>query len=139
MGFFKKMFEKKECSLCGGEIGLLGNRKLEDGNCCKVCAGKLSPWFEDRRSSTVEQIKEQLAYREQNQANLKGFRVSQIIGDYYKMYVEVENGIPTRFFVTTADDYMDANPDIISFKDLMSCDEEGRRQRQQDQLLSSPV
>ena len=26
------MFEKKICGICGGEIGLLGNRKLEDGN-----------------------------------------------------------------------------------------------------------
>ena len=43
MGFFGKLFEKKECSICGGEIGLLGNRKLEDGNCCKECAAKLSP------------------------------------------------------------------------------------------------
>ena len=32
MGLFGKLFEKKECSVCGGEIGLLGNRKLEDGN-----------------------------------------------------------------------------------------------------------
>lgn len=30
------MFSKKQCSICGGDIGLLGNRKLEDGNCCKV-------------------------------------------------------------------------------------------------------
>ncbi|MEF2896739.1 MAG: DUF4428 domain-containing protein, partial [Senegalimassilia anaerobia] len=49
------MFEKKTCSICGGEIGLLGNRKLEDGNLCKECAGKLSPFFSDRRASTVEQ------------------------------------------------------------------------------------
>ena len=34
MGFFGKLFEKKVCDLCGGEIGLLGNRKLEHGNCC---------------------------------------------------------------------------------------------------------
>lgn len=121
MGLFGKLFEKKECSICGGEIGLLGNRKLEDGNCCKNCAKKLSPWFEERRHSTVEQINEQLAYREENQNKLAGFRVSQIIGDYYKLYVEEANGVPTRFFVTTADDYMDANPDIIEFKDLMSC------------------
>ena len=60
MGFFGKIFEKKECSVCGGEIGLLGNRKLEDGNLCKECAKKLSPWFDDRRHSTVEQIEKQL-------------------------------------------------------------------------------
>ena len=62
MGFFKKLFEKKDCEICGGEIGLLGNRKLVDGDMCKMCAAKLSPWFEDRRESTVAQIKEQLAY-----------------------------------------------------------------------------
>ena len=60
MGFFKKLFEKKDCEICGGEIGLLGNRKLVDGDMCKSCAAKLSPWFEDRRESTVAQIKEQL-------------------------------------------------------------------------------
>ena len=57
MGLFDKIFEKKICSICGGEIGLLGNRKLEDGDCCKKCAAKLSPWFDERRHSTVEQIK----------------------------------------------------------------------------------
>ena len=121
MGFFGKLFEKKECSICGGEIGLLGNRKLEDGNCCKTCARKLSPWFDDRRHSTVEQIKQQLAYREENQKKLASFRVSQIIGDYYKIYVEEVGGVPSRFFVTSDDDYMEANPDIIEFKDLLSC------------------
>ena len=55
MGLFDKIFEKKICAICGGEIGLLGNRKLEDGNMCKNCAAKLSPWFSDRRSSTVEE------------------------------------------------------------------------------------
>ena len=66
MGLFGKMFEKKACSICGGEIGFLGNRKLEDGNLCKKCAAKLSPFFSDRRRSTVEQIREQLDYREAN-------------------------------------------------------------------------
>ena len=34
MGFF----DKKYCDICGEKIGLLGNRKLEDGNLCKECA-----------------------------------------------------------------------------------------------------
>lgn len=54
MGLFGNLFEKKICSVCGEEIGLLGNRKLEDGNLCKNCAKKLSPWFSDRRHSTVD-------------------------------------------------------------------------------------
>ena len=60
MALFGKLFEKKQCSICGSDIGLLGNRKLEDGNCCKACAAKLSPWFSERRQSTVEDIKAQL-------------------------------------------------------------------------------
>ena len=47
------LFDKKICDICGEKIGLLGNRKLDDGNLCKDCAKKLSPWFEDRRHSTV--------------------------------------------------------------------------------------
>ena len=80
MGLFGKLFEKKECSICGGEIGLLGNRKLEDGNMCKDCAAKLSPWFSDRRNSTVQEITEQLQYREQNQEELRSFRAARSKG-----------------------------------------------------------
>ena len=54
------LFDKKICDICGEKIGLLGNRKLDDGNLCKNCAKKLSPWFEERRHSTVEDIKRQL-------------------------------------------------------------------------------
>ena len=50
------LFDKKYCDICGAKIGLLGNRKLEDGNLCKNCAAKLSPWFSDRRQSTVAEI-----------------------------------------------------------------------------------
>ena len=60
------LFEKKYCDICGEKIGLLGNRKLEDGNICSKCAGKLSPFFTGRKKSTLNDIKEQLAYREQN-------------------------------------------------------------------------
>ena len=64
------LFDKKYCDICGEKIGLLGNRKLEDGNLCKDCAKKLSPWFSDRRSSTVAEIKEQLEYRERNKEDV---------------------------------------------------------------------
>ena len=79
MGLFGNLFEKKICSVCGGEIGLLGNRKLEDGNLCKNCAKKLSPWFSDRRHSTVDEIKEQLAYREVNLEQVKAFHTTHTL------------------------------------------------------------
>ena len=71
------LFNKKYCDICGEKIGLLGNRKLENGNLCKNCAKKLSPWFSDRRSSTVEEIKAQLAYREENQQKVAAFHTTR--------------------------------------------------------------
>ena len=62
------LFDKKYCDVCGEKIGLLGNKKLEDANLCKKCAAKLSPWFNERRHSTLEEIKQQLAYREDNKS-----------------------------------------------------------------------
>lgn len=72
------LFDKKNCDICGEKIGLLGNRKLDDGNLCKNCASKLSPWFEERRHSTVEDIKRQLEYREKKQKMLFAVSVSLV-------------------------------------------------------------
>jgi len=108
MALFGKLFEKKECAICGGEIGLLGNRKLEDGNCCKNCAAKLSPWFSDRRQSTVEEIKEQLAYRETNQEKVAAFRVTRTLGEGMKVLLDEDDG---RFMVTSARNWQEADPD----------------------------
>ena len=100
MAFFDKLFEKKVCSACGGEIGLLGNRKLADGNLCKKCTDKLSPWFQDRRESTVAEIQAQLAYREENLRQLQSFKTTRVLGDDYKMYIEEIDGVPSRFYVS---------------------------------------
>ena len=142
MGLFDA-FKKKECCICGNEVGLLGNRKLADGNMCSKCTKRLSPWFEDRRESTVEQIKEQLAYRDENARLLESFNVSRTIGENYKMYIEEQGDVPVRFFVTSASDYKAANPDIISFKDVISCvtdidvrDEEMKQKNEEGQMVS---
>ena len=120
MGLFD-VFKKKDCEICGKEVGLLGYKKLEDGEICKDCVKLLSPWFEDRRHATVAQIKEQLAYRAQNAKELENFTVTRKIGDEeYVMYIEEVDGVPTRFFVTEFSDYKEENPDIISFKDVVS-------------------
>ena len=59
---------------------MLGNRKLENGNLCKNCAKKLSPWFSDRRNSTVDEIKAQLAYREENKRKVAAFHTTRTLG-----------------------------------------------------------
>ncbi|MBQ9988797.1 MAG: DUF4428 domain-containing protein [Clostridia bacterium] len=119
MGLFGKLFEKKECSICGGEIKLLGNRKLEDGNLCKDCARKLSPWFDDRRHSTVEQIAAQLEYREANKEKVAAFCTTRTIGLDMKVLLDEDNG---RFMVTDASRLAEANPDVIDFSDVTGCE-----------------
>ena len=119
MGLFGKMFEKKECSICGGEIGLLGNRKLEDGNMCKACAAKLSPWFSERRQSTVEQISEQLRYREANQQAVAAFHTTRTLGNNMKVLLDEDAG---KFMVTRARNLSEANPDVLDFSQVTGCE-----------------
>lgn len=118
MGLFGNLFEKKECAICGSEIGLLGNRKLEDGNMCKNCAKKLSPWFSDRRQSTVAQINEQLAYREENKAKVAAFHTTRTLGEYTKVLLDEDAG---TFMITSARDLAEANPDVLSWSDVTGC------------------
>ena len=80
------IFEKKNCDICGEKIGMLGNRKLEDGNLCKDCAKKLSPFFSERRNSTVEEIRRQLESREENRRLLESFHPTQSLGTHTKVY-----------------------------------------------------
>ena len=143
MGLFD-VFKKQDCEICGKEVGMFGYKKLKDGEICKDCVKLLSPWFEDRRESTVAQIKEQLAYREQNAKEHENFTISRKIGDEeYFMYIEEVNGVPTRFFVTSRSNYKEENPDIIAFKDVISCvtdihvrDEEMKQKNADGQMVS---
>lgn len=118
MGFFD-IFKKKECDICGGEIGLLGNRKLEDGNMCKTCAKKLSPWFDDRRHSTLEQIKAQLAYRQENEKAVAAFNVTRTIGRDCLVSCD-ENA--RKFMVVMTKDIAEENPDVLDYSQVTGVD-----------------
>ena len=115
MGFF----DKKYCNICGEKIGVFGNRKLEDGNLCKDCASKLSPFFEERRGSTVEEIKEQLAYREENEARISEFVPTKVIGRTNLICIDEDN---KRWIFTRTRKWKDNNPDIIAFSQVTGCD-----------------
>jgi len=114
------LFDKKYCDICGDKIGLLGNRKLEDGNMCKDCARKLSPFFSDRRSSTVEEIKQQLAYREQNKQILAGFSPMFSFGEDDKIYIDP---MKQSFVVSSRNpgSWSDENPDVIPLSSVTGC------------------
>ncbi len=111
------LFDKKYCDICGKEIKFLGNRKLDDGNMCKDCASKLSPWFSGRRHTSVAAIKEQLKYREANEQALKSFVATQIVGNRYKVYFDNND---KKFLVSASSNYRAANPDLISYSDVLA-------------------
>ncbi len=113
------LFDKKYCDVCGEKIGLLGNRKLEDGNLCKNCAKKLSPWFDDRRHSTLEQIKEQLKYREANKLEVESFNPTRTFGESDFLYIDEEQ---KKFFVSNSKNYQSENPDVLELSLVTGCD-----------------
>ncbi len=118
MALFGKK-EKKVCGACGKELGLLGKRKLEDGYVCKDCASQLSPWFSERRKSTVADINAQLAYREANKAQVAAFNPTLTLGENTKVYIDEPAG---KFLVTSNSRWRDANPDVIELSQLTGCD-----------------
>lgn len=112
------LFDKKYCDICGEKIGLLGNRKLADGNLCKDCAKKLSPWFDERRQSTVEQIQAQLAYREENKAAVNAFRATRTFGEEDYLYLDED---ARKFLVTRTGKIQTENPDVLDYSQVTDC------------------
>lgn len=120
MGLFGKLFEKKYCDICGEEIKLLGNKKLSDANMCKNCASKLSPWFTGRRKSSLEDIKEQLAYREENKNAVEAFNVTKTLNTAttYKILIDER---AKKMIVTNMNSFKEYNPDVIDLEQLTGC------------------
>ena len=114
------LFDKKFCDICGEKIGMLGNRKLEDGNLCKDCAKKLSPFCDDRRRSTVEQIRAHLQYREENKNALRAFAPTLTLGEDKKVYIDQLKG---NFVVSRnkPGSWDEENPDVMPIASITSC------------------
>ena len=117
MGFFGSLFEKRQCSICGKEMGLTERKELSGGNLCDDCAEKLSDWFstDARKRSTPQQIQEQLAYREQNRQAVAQFRATRTIGNTTKVYLDEMN---RKFMVSSASNLQEDNPDVIDASDI---------------------
>ena len=116
------LFEKKFCDICGEKIGMLGNRKLEDGNMCKDCAKKLSPFCDDRRHSTIEHMKAHLQYREENKAALRAFSPSLTFGESKKVYIDTAKGnfVVSSYTLGNAN-WVEENPDVMPISSITSC------------------
>ena len=108
----------------------MGNRKLDNGNLCKKCAGKLSPWFEERRHSTVDDIKEQLAYREENKNAVRNFKITrEFSGDRYHVFIDDNKGMFAVAFNMSEQN----NPDIVPLSAITLCRLEIDEQREEEE------
>ncbi|MDL2235952.1 DUF4428 domain-containing protein [Christensenellaceae bacterium OttesenSCG-928-L17] len=128
------LFDKKYCDVCGEKIGLLGNRKLEDGNLCKHCAGLLSPFTTDRRRTSLAEIKEHLAYRENNKQEVAAFRVTRTLGGRTKVLLNEDSG---KFIVTSSNRWQGENPDVILFSQVTGCQTEIKESREEIKRIDS--
>lgn len=126
------LFDKKFCDICGEKIGILGNRKLEDGNICKNCAGLLSPFTTDRRRTTLSEIKDHLAYRETNKGEVAAFNVTRTFGGRTKVLLDEDAG---KFIVTSSNRWQTENPDVILFSQVTGCQTEIKESRQEIKRL----
>ena len=106
------------CSICRGNTGLFGNRKLYDGRMCKSCAKKTSPHIKDIRKTTISDMKAHLAYREANKTEVAGFNASRTIGTSTRLLIDEDT---SKFVISTAVDWRSENPDVISFSQVRRC------------------
>ena len=113
-------FSKEACDVCGKEIRL-GKRKLEDGMICKECASKLSPFFSERRQSTLAEIQDQLAYREANKDAVAAFHVTRTIGTNTKVLLDED---ARKFIVSGSSRWQENNPDVMDYSQVTGCDME---------------
>lgn len=119
MGLFGNLFKEKNCEICGKELGLFGKAKLAEGYLCKDCSGQLSPFFQGRRSSTADQIREQLQYREANKAKVAAFNVTTTLdGGNKKVYLDEDKG---QLIISGSSSWREDNPDVIDFAQVTGC------------------
>ena len=118
MGLLNKFFETKYCSICGNAIPVLGNKKLMDGNCCKNCESLLSPFFKNRKLSTVDEIKYQIECRKANVTKLNNFHITRTIGTNTKVLIDENHG---QFLISSSNNYKKDNADVIDCYSVTDC------------------
>jgi RecJ-like exonuclease len=113
------LFDKKFCDICGNKIGLLGNRKLKDGNMCKDCAKKISPLLTGRKNFTLQDMKQHLAYRAENEKIVKAFNETRTVGRNYSLHIDDSKGL---IVISRSSNYRNDNPDVLQFSQVTGCD-----------------
>lgn len=112
------LVKDKFCDLCGAKLGVLfDNNSLKDGNrICNDCEAKLSPFFTGRKQATLDDIKKQLEYRENNKAAVAAFNPTAVYGYNLKVYIDTAAG---KFCVARGNDWRNTNPDIMDLSQVV--------------------
>ena len=120
------LFDKKYCDVCGEKIGLLGNRKLADGNMCKDCLKLASPYLTGRKNFSIDDMKEHLKYREENKRNLDNFNVTSTYGVNVKLHIDEAQG---AWLISSSSNFRNGNPDIMTVNQVTGCTVDIRESR----------
>ena len=118
MGLLENLFMRKNCSVCGKPLGPGYSVRLKDGRCCSACARKLSPWSSDRKKRTVNNIKEEIAFRDAHKNDFKDFYPTRFYGNSCILMIDE---IGKRFAVTSELNFRKEVVDILMFSQVQTC------------------
>jgi hypothetical protein len=105
------LFKTGECCICGKDVGVLGKIKIADGLLCSACSRKMSPFMTGKKKFSAAEVKEHLAYREENKKALASFHPDFESGNGMKVIADTKNG---KFIVCDDDDWRKENPDLLT-------------------------
>ncbi|MBE6126139.1 MAG: DUF4428 domain-containing protein [Erysipelotrichaceae bacterium] len=108
---------QENCSVCGNKLTRFGSKVLKDGMLCRNCAKLASEWLEDAdfAEMTVEQIREHLAYRQENREKLAEFKGSKVVDGKYSLFIDDES---KDFLISKRSDYVQDNADLLNINEI---------------------
>ena len=108
---------QENCSVCSNKLTRFGSKVLKDGMLCRNCAKLASEWLEDTdfAEMTVEQIREHLAYRQENREKLAEFKGSKVVDGKYSLFIDDES---KDFLISKRSDYVQDNADLLNINEI---------------------
>ncbi len=119
------------CSVCGRKLTRYGSKKLQDGVLCRNCAKLASDWLdnEDYARMTIDQMKDHLAYCQENLARIEQFRGIKVIDGKYSLYFD---DAKKEFVISKHDDLIKYNADVFSISQIKNMRIIERKYRQKE-------
>jgi hypothetical protein len=117
-------YVSNRCGICGGRIGILGGSMLRDAQLCPDCAARLSPFITSTLDLGLEDVRLQIALRDENKARLSSFSPTRTIyatddesADEWRVMVDELAGEFVAFRGSQAD-LLEVNPDVFRLDEV---------------------